>query len=145
MNWLPETDPAHGINEDFLASTGDLVSALTDLAGSSNPRSSKRRDRRRLVEGALSNLLRNIHATGQLPPAAPVVPVAALAPAPRTVTRNVATALGRLRRRQYCHCGECKWCLGNLRWDRIFNEKFADPAYYGGIVVRRNSTLAGAG
>jgi hypothetical protein len=36
-----------------------------------------------------------------------------------------------VRRRQFCKCGKCKWCPENARWARIFNEKFANPAYYG--------------
>jgi hypothetical protein len=29
-----------------------------------------------------------------------------------------------------CHCGQCSCCKENARWERIFNEKFADPEYY---------------
>ena len=29
-----------------------------------------------------------------------------------------------------CKCGKCAVCLENTRWDRIYNEKFADPNYY---------------
>jgi len=47
-----------------------------------------------------------------------------------------------MRQRRSCACGTCKWCLDNARWDRIFNEKFADPDYYGRLTVRQNSTLA---
>jgi hypothetical protein len=41
-----------------------------------------------------------------------------------------------------CACGACQPCLDNARWDRIFNEKFADPTYYGKLTVRQCSTLA---
>ena len=34
------------------------------------------------------------------------------------------------RKRSMCKCGQCKMCIENARWDRIFNEKFADPNYY---------------
>ncbi len=50
----------------------------------------------------------------------------------------------RLRFRQRCSCGTCKYCIVNARWDRIFKEKFDFPSYYGGLVVRHNSTLAEA-
>src|SRR4051794_13723067 len=30
-----------------------------------------------------------------------------------------------------CRCGKCRQCLDDARWERIFNEKFADPNYYG--------------
>jgi hypothetical protein len=50
----------------------------------------------------------------------------------------------RPQRRLHCKCGRCASCLGNARWDRIFDEKFADPAYYDGIAVRHNSSLGHA-
>lgn len=40
-----------------------------------------------------------------------------------------------------CRCGECPRCVENARWDRIFNEKFADPEYYAAKPVRFGSTL----
>jgi hypothetical protein len=35
--------------------------------------------------------------------------------------------VGRVRR---CECGVCPKCVENARWEKIFNEKFADPEYY---------------
>jgi len=29
-----------------------------------------------------------------------------------------------------CHCGACARCHEEARWERIFNERFADPDYY---------------
>jgi len=29
-----------------------------------------------------------------------------------------------------CHCGQCRNCLENARWERIFQEKFANADYY---------------
>lgn len=29
-----------------------------------------------------------------------------------------------------CRCGTCPRCREEARWDRIFNERFADPNYY---------------
>jgi len=29
-----------------------------------------------------------------------------------------------------CHCGQCPRCREEARWERIFNERFADPDYY---------------
>ena len=34
------------------------------------------------------------------------------------------------RQRSRCTCGGCTCCVENARWERIFNEKFADPDYY---------------
>ena len=40
-----------------------------------------------------------------------------------------------------CTCGQCFTCLDNAKWDRIFNEKFADPDYYSRRAVRHSSSL----
>lgn len=45
-------------------------------------------------------------------------------------------------RRKNCKCGCCRTCLDNVRWERIFNEKFADPGYYKRLHVRYSSSLA---
>lgn len=125
MNLSQSPDPANCIPEGFLASTSDLISLLSDWAGSAKP------------------LPVNHFAP------APSVPVAAAArDTARTSRRRTRIEVrdGRSlpRRREPCRCGECKQCLDNARWTRIFNEKFADPTYYNGIVVRHNSTLAEA-
>lgn len=44
--------------------------------------------------------------------------------------------------RQRCRCGHCAYCIDNARWERIFEEKFADPGYYDRLDIRYNSTLA---
>jgi hypothetical protein len=31
--------------------------------------------------------------------------------------------------RRNCRCGRCDSCLTNIRWEKIFKEKFADPDY----------------
>ena len=41
-----------------------------------------------------------------------------------------------------CKCGSCHACVENGRWDRIFNEKFADPEYYSERVPKMGSTLS---
>ena len=40
-----------------------------------------------------------------------------------------------------CRCGQCGDCLENARWERVFQAKFADPDYYGGLRVRNTSPL----
>lgn len=42
-----------------------------------------------------------------------------------------------------CSCGVCRRCVDNARWERIFNERFADPTYYGRTTIRHHSSLAG--
>jgi hypothetical protein len=44
-------------------------------------------------------------------------------------------------RRRRCQCGHCRECADNARWERIFAEKFADPDYYCGPVMRAASPL----
>ena len=44
-------------------------------------------------------------------------------------------------RRLRCRCGQCRQCLDNARWERIFAEKFADPNYYTRLTTRAASPL----
>jgi hypothetical protein len=41
-----------------------------------------------------------------------------------------------------CNCGTCKICEDNARWERVFNEKFADPDYYAARPIRQGSSLS---
>ena len=43
--------------------------------------------------------------------------------------------------RRRCTCGRCRECVENARWERIFEEKFADPTYYTRTVLRTDSCL----
>jgi hypothetical protein len=45
-------------------------------------------------------------------------------------------------RKVRCHCGLCKQCADNARWERIFREKFSDPNYYTWRGVQHVSPLA---
>jgi hypothetical protein len=119
--------PTSFISKDFLASTADLLGAVAHLAGPSSLNSARNR---RFEAAAQSALLRTV-----APEAARISQGR-----PPAETRD---ARFRPRGGQYCNCGRCKWCLDNVRWDRIYDEKFADPMYYGGVVVRHNSSLAG--
>jgi hypothetical protein len=48
-------------------------------------------------------------------------------------------------RRHGCACGVCQTCLENARWERIFNEKFADHSYYNQRGPQFSSPLSEAG
>lgn len=37
----------------------------------------------------------------------------------------------------------CRTCSENARWERIFQEKFADPSYYSHPTSRNGSSLSG--
>jgi hypothetical protein len=42
-----------------------------------------------------------------------------------------------------CHCGQCRNCQENARWERIFQEKFANSDYYHhDIRIRYDSPLS---
>ena len=41
-----------------------------------------------------------------------------------------------------CRCGRCARCLDEARWERIFQQTFADPDYYQSSLVRYRSPLA---
>jgi hypothetical protein len=151
MNWIPITDPVNFSSEDFLASPADLVSLLSHLSGSNNLRHSHRRRDHGLEMAALSVLLKNPGTTAPLPALAFPAHLAA----PRRlgagmVRRNSGLGVraeagdgpAHPQRRKNCECGQCKWCKDNARWNRIFNEKFADPAYYTQNAVRHDSSLA---
>ncbi len=46
-----------------------------------------------------------------------------------------------MSRRLRCTCGHCQTCDENERWERVFNEKFADPTYYLPRIFKRGSSL----
>jgi excisionase family DNA binding protein len=64
---------------------------------------------------------------------------------PRSRTKNtVYTApVGQLKKiSRQCRCGSCPSCQDSARWERIFQEKFADPDYYSRRVARNGSSLS---
>jgi len=56
-------------------------------------------------------------------------------------TPELADAQRRLQSPR-CHCGACRTCMDNARWEKIFQEKFADPAYYGFRAPSPTSSLS---
>jgi hypothetical protein len=44
-----------------------------------------------------------------------------------------------------CRCGICPRCKEEARWDRIFNERFADPEYYKARPAHFGSSLGWLG
>jgi hypothetical protein len=152
MSELSECTPDH-----FLASTADLVSLLAQFAVSRSNRSAQRRRHEQLAQAALYNLLEGSSPAASEPRLPTVAPNAVRLRGAQTAPlkkpradreRSISvepedSPLG-VRQRQHCRCGQCKWCLDNVRWERIFNEKFADPTYYGRLTVRHTSALAEA-
>ena|ERR1700761_1516929 len=97
-----------------------------------------------LYDGNLFDLLN--HALKAPPRSAPlrIVEKPAQRPAAEKAFTRVITLPKRLQR-PGCRCGSCSTCLDDARWDRIFNEKFADPTYYKGRMPSHASPLARAG
>jgi excisionase family DNA binding protein len=60
------------------------------------------------------------------------------------VNNTVYTApAGQLKKKALrCRCGSCPTCQDGARWERIFQEKFADPDYYTRRVQRDGSSLS---
>jgi len=55
----------------------------------------------------------------------------------------VPTRMSRPTKVAQCARGcTCRTCTDNARWERIFQEKFADPNYYSDPVTRNGSSLA---
>jgi len=102
-----------GFDDSFLAPPSDLIVLLAQLA---DERSSRRR------VAALP------HQNG-----GPISPALAMS----------LDKMPTVRRQKNCKCGQCKRCLENARWNRVFEEKFADPAYYGPVKIRHTSSLGG--
>jgi hypothetical protein len=51
-------------------------------------------------------------------------------------------ASGPADRQRPCKCGTCARCRDNARWERIFQEKFADPTYYQECAPKQGSSLS---
>lgn len=59
---------------------------------------------------------------------------------PRCRTKNSVNNAPKSTQR--CRCGSCPACLDSARWERIFQEKFADPDYYARREPRHGSSLS---
>lgn len=61
--------------------------------------------------------------------------------APERPSGDLSARASRPASTRRCNCGRCWICLDNARWERIFQEKFADPNYYTGLPIRHRSAL----
>ena len=62
---------------------------------------------------------------------------------PRMHRTHAAPEFRRIQGPRRCNCGECRQCEDNARWERIFQEKFADPDYYTNRPRPKGSSLTG--
>jgi len=107
-----------------LATLGEVLSAFTTIQESSGrTRVQRIGDERLPWRGPLPTAAMECEAPAAPKTAEPSVaqPVARVPAKPQAATR---------RRRRVCQCGHCGTCKDNARWERIFQEKFADPEYY---------------
>jgi|HubBroStandDraft_1064217.scaffolds.fasta_scaffold14349_4 hypothetical protein len=128
MRRLPTTDPVSPTTGKFPASPADVVRRVGDSADSMLGQPQPRPPRVAMAAPASAQ-----QRTGK-----------AAGASARRILRGAGDGLSRARRRPLCKCGRCKWCLDNVRWNRIFDEKFADPSYYDRLPVRSSSTLTWA-
>lgn len=125
----------HSMDAIVLASTDEIISQFVAMAGDRRLRRHLRfsEDALRQEQGLLQ----------QKPGARPPAPKGRSLPRQQIPMRTKGRSTAPVRRQERCKCGQCRRCLENAFWERIFNENFADPTYYGGVLVRHNSRLAG--
>jgi hypothetical protein len=107
-----------------LATFGEVLYAFSTLRSTSSRRRGARANGELLPwDDSMLNAAAE-RESQQLPPR--MAPAAAPRVSPIDLDRPVKTrrASGR------CHCGECRNCQENARWERIFQEKFANADYY---------------
>lgn len=63
----------------------------------------------------------------------------------RSLAPPVGNLVARCPKVKRCHCGTCPRCREEARWDRIFNERFADPDYYKNRPTHFGSSLGWLG
>jgi hypothetical protein len=62
-------------------------------------------------------------------------------PIPVRLRRGAQNIAKRAHKGLCCNGGQCRRCLDNTRWERIFAEKFEDPTYYTHPITRGGSSL----
>jgi len=106
-----------------LASFGEVLYAFSTLRSTSGHRRGAR---------AANDLLPWEAVPGVAPECdAPPEPRKAAVPAPPRVDPVPQAQAAKPRRASgRCRCGQCRNCQENARWERIFQEKFANSDYY---------------
>jgi len=63
----------------------------------------------------------------------------------RSLAPTVGNEAAHCAKVKRCHCGTCPRCREEQRWERIFNERFADPDYYKNRPTHFGSSLGWLG
>ncbi|HTQ56743.1 MAG TPA: hypothetical protein VMI94_19890 [Bryobacteraceae bacterium] len=107
-----------------LATFGEVLYAFSTLRSTSNRRRGTR------VTGEMLPWDENLLSAAaereaqKVPPRAPASAQPRMHPAALERPARTRRVSGR------CTCGQCRNCLENARWERIFQEKFANADYY---------------
>jgi hypothetical protein len=107
-----------------LATFGEVLYAFSALRSTSGRRRSARVANEMLPWESMPGTASECEALPEPRQAAIAPPQPRLEPVPETRPGKSRRASGR------CHCGQCRNCQENARWERIFQEKFANSDYY---------------
>jgi hypothetical protein len=132
---------ALSFNENNFLASPDLVASL--LASMGDSRANRRSRAVREIPNWLDHQLlassqpvaKDMHPSPASPSQRPDAPVAPVAQPVRASRDRPKAFVPEIRTKapfgapRGCRCGQCLRCLDNARWDRISNEKFADPTY----------------
>jgi hypothetical protein len=106
-----------------LATFGEVLYAFSALRSTSGRRRSARAAQELLPWETMPNVAPECDPAPE--------PRRAAVAAPRRVEPVPQARLAKSRRASgRCHCGQCRNCQENARWERIFQEKFANSDYY---------------
>ena len=105
-----------------LATFGEVLYAFSALRSTSGRRRSARAANEMLPWEALPGGSPECDALPE--PRKAMAPAPRVAPMPQPQPNRIRRSSGR------CHCGQCRNCQENARWERIFQEKFANSDYY---------------
>ena len=107
-----------------LATFGEVLYAFSSLRSTAGRRRGARAESELLP---WSNIIPEAPADLEIPQA----PRRVAAPLPERMELPAPKRLVKPRRVSgRCTCGQCRTCLENARWERIFQEKFANSDYY---------------
>jgi hypothetical protein len=120
-----------------LATFGDVLYAFSALRSTSGQRRAARAVTEMLPWGETISRAASECEIQPLPQKAAAVAPPSLDPMPEIRMAKPRRTSGR------CQCGQCRTCQENARWERIFQEKFANSDYYqSDIRIRYASPLS---
>jgi len=137
MSMVNEPIPLQSVGCE-LATFGEVLYAFSTLRSTSGRRRGSRLQNELLPWESMSGSVPDC----DLPPEPRRMPPPA--PRPAASIPQPARLLKPRRSSGRCQCGQCRTCTENARWERIFQEKFANSDYYHhDIRIRYASPLSG--